>query len=63
MESRCKDYVGIRTNADRIRSMTDEELAEFMGGIDCWCCPVGDNCKIDACKNQLFKWLQQPAEE
>lgn len=52
-----------KTNADRIRSMTDEELAEFMDGIDCLRCPVGDNCKIDACKNQLFKWLQQPAEE
>ena len=39
------------TNADRIRSMTDEELAEFL--ID-----LADDGNL-----RIREWLQQPAEE
>lgn len=64
------------TNADRIRSMTDEELVEFICGID----GVGDPdyCAIvEVCPDKLefnmytlaencmrccFRWLQQPVE-
>ena len=43
------------TNADRIRSMTDEELAEFMRSVcDTW--------YIDANQNWL-SWLKSPAEK
>ena len=52
------------TNADRIRSMSDEEMAEFISSIP-MC--VGEdedlNCEIDVCKECFLKWLQQPAEE
>ena len=39
------------TNADRIRAMSDEELAEFL--ID-----LADNGNL-----KIMEWLQQPAEE
>ncbi len=55
------------TNADRIRAMTDEELAVF---ICQWCqcvegyCPGVKMCVFAVGKaNGLLKWLQQPAEE
>ena len=32
-KTNIKPYAGKRTNADRIRSMTDEELADFLGSI------------------------------
>ena len=51
------------TNADRIRSMTDEELANIIK------CPYGNPyfdehlpCK-GSCHDCLLIWLQQPAEE
>ena len=71
-----KDSRNIVTNADRIRSMTDEELVEFICGID----GVGDPdyCAIvEVCPDELefnmytpaencmrccFRWLQQPVE-
>ena len=59
------------SNADRIRRMTDEELAEFISRIE-----IGDfgqqvygKTFCDMCKGQYecddcrLWWLQQPAEE
>ena len=43
--------VGKMTNADRIRAMNDEELAEFL--ID-----LADDGNL-----KIREWLQQPAEE
>lgn len=40
-----------QTNADRIRAMNDEELAEFL--IDL----------ADDGNSKIMEWLQQPAEE
>ena len=49
------------TNADRIRAMTNEELAEHMINAE-YCheapCKDGETCRI-CC----LKWLQQPAGE
>ena len=48
-----------KTNADRIRAMTDEELREFLCSIT----------KCEVCQFEiwggcgLLEWLQQPAEE
>lgn len=62
------------TNGDRIRSMSDEELAEFvcrnsistMCDIICggWCNAVKTLKKSadEMCKDIVIKWLQQPAE-
>ena len=64
------------TNADRIRSMSDEELAEFLTHInptncqDCafshgWRCQPdrGDYSDFEKCEEGRKRWLQQPAEE
>lgn len=59
----------VRTNADRIRAMSDEELAEFLSDFkDCAKdCLVGKGVKdcsgICATSETLRMWLQQPAEE
>ena len=47
-----------RTNADRIRAMSDEELAEFLS----YGCPCPtENCR-PSCVNCIGNWLKQPAE-
>lgn len=56
------------SNGDRIRAMSDEELAKFISiqSDDCLC---SDNSKCDyhcggdSCLKVLLDWLQQPAEE
>ena len=51
----CKPY----TNADRIRSMSDEELKKFICSMfKCDFCDfeLGERCG-------LLNWLQMPAEE
>ena len=45
------NYIPVPTNADRIRAMSDEELAEFL--ID-----LADDGNL-----RIREWLQQPAEE
>ena len=62
--------VGKMTNADRIRAMSDEELATFISEIadecerntecnqHCYGCDI-EYCVRESCLN----WLQQPAEE
>ncbi len=56
----------MQTNADKIRSMTDEELGKWICSImssDCcqWTCPARHMCGLN--DNGLVKWLKQPAEE
>ena len=52
----------VKTNAQKIRSMTDEELAEFLDENAEYChvglCEDGETCRI-CC----LRWLQMPAEE
>ena len=53
------------TNADRIRSMSDGELAQFlMDSFACSLnCPAYDICDAEgACVEFLAKWLQQEAD-
>lgn len=56
-----------KTNADDLRSMTDEELADFLSvNVFCDCCSINDKCDAyqeDSCKNVFIKWLQSKAEE
>lgn len=64
--SKCRLYnAKPKTNADRIRAMSDEELAEVLGKlVHCGGCPMRGNCKVDnlPCDNVLLEWLKQPAE-
>ena len=58
-------YCGIhtkQTNADRIRAMTDEELAElWWERVDCGECPVHRDCKMTGqdCKKLALDWLRE----
>ena len=70
-------HKSLTTNADRVRAMTDEELAELLCSAD-WCehcdylrgddtCEVMDNLLGDGpllpyCVAACLNWLQQPAE-
>ena len=52
-----------KTNADRIRSMTDEELAQYMGDVQTWGgCPNhgARNC-TENCADCWLDWLKQEA--
>ena len=63
----CAAYVPVLTRADKIRAMSDEELAAMLKDYkDC-----NKNCIISNGKNcyqiceeesTLLKWLQQPCE-
>lgn len=81
--ARIADAIGINvnrllqtpmTNADRIRAMTDEELAEWLADMfDCHYCSeyerIGDNPLLSAeqcdqkCEQHCLKWLKQPVKE
>ena len=63
-----------QTNADRIRAMSDDELAKMLNDIgwDCHFCtehlrldnePLmrGEKCD-EKCSEHCLEWLQQPAE-
>lgn len=62
-----------QTNADRIRGMSDEELAKVLNAfvayfeecnrsheIDCHDCELCEICSLR--EGKALKWLQQPAE-
>ena len=52
------------TNADRIRAMSDEELAEWMFEFDCEAVAIGLMQMEQGLmtKEERLEWLQQPAE-
>lgn len=54
-----------QTNGDRIRSMSDEELAEWMGkNADCAFCQIEQHCQEEEhCGGNWLKWLKSPAEK
>lgn len=73
MQRDCQ-YFCEKTNADRIRSMTDDELAKHLADIgwDCHLCeehrrldnePLmrGEKCD-EKCAEHCLEWLQKPAE-
>ena len=61
----CKPY----SNADRIRSMSDEELAVAIAELACTvaCNDFGITVNVKCCRNctrctGIIDWLKQPAE-
>ena len=54
----CTEFKPI-TNADVIRAMSDEELAEF---LSCCGCPCPSRDCHASCKDCVLDWLKQPAE-
>ena len=62
-----KKFCG-KTNAQKIRAMSDKELAELMRSMmDCDSCGNMFSFKCDGsyehCLSVCLNWLQQPAEE
>lgn len=62
----CKK--GPITNADRIRAMSDEELASFMMYPVCKYTGCKGDCTeknigVAGCCKNILNWLQQPAKE
>ena len=52
------------TNADRIRAMTDEELAElFWIRADCKLCPNKETHCSDDCRKHWLDWLRQEVSD
>lgn len=68
----CEDCLGgthykskIKTNADRIRSMTDEELAEFFAPRGCPWVILEETCPESGttCNKCWLNWLKQESKE
>ena len=60
---KCRYATFPQTNADRIRNMTDEELAEYLGNIH-YCPAAYPTCDLTKeCKECWLKWLRSPVEE
>ena len=64
--SRCREFERKpQTNADKIRAMTDEELAMAIctdfGGIP-WCKNIPE-CQDSLCVGCVVKWLKQEVTE
>ena len=57
------------TNADRIRAMSDEDMAVWIAGMTtvCECCAELNECEapkgFNRCSHGVEDWLKQPAEE
>lgn len=55
------------TNGERIRLMSDEELASFLEGLPahgCACCSCDDDdakCEKTDCEDGIIEWLKQEA--
>lgn len=66
-----KEYgkdTNVRSNADRIRSMSDEELAEFLTDHHNYPCKYCVHCWKDSendvgCKGALMRWLKSEVKE
>lgn len=63
----CKGYISM-TNADRIRAMTDEELATlFEKSSDCNIgCPAYYHCQLTetiGCFLTMLEWLREPVQD
>lgn len=53
-----------KTNADRIRNMSDEELAKFItSGYYQPHCPVGSCPVVEDCEDCWMEWLKKEVEE
>ena len=60
----CSHRTEPQTNADKIRSMSDEEMADLINREIGYCAPTGDCEKMsNDCKACWLDWLKQSAEE
>ena len=57
MNEFCQNHKA-KTNAESIRALSDEDLANFLIGFS-WLAENG----VKMCYKTITKWLQQPAKE
>ena len=57
-----KDFYEPKTNADRIRAMSDEELAEFLIDHHRYPCKYCSGCPLE-CSDGLMQWLKSEVKE
>lgn len=65
LEEELRNLRRIKTNADRIRNMSDEELAKWINTKDaCEQCAYEPEslCMKETCANGILQWLQSEAE-
>lgn len=51
------------TNGDKIRAMSDEELADVMQGQCTYCAYRLNRCADKECKDGVYEWLKQEENE
>ena len=59
----CASYIPVITRADKIRAMSDDELADLIIREIGYCAPTGD-CEKSSndCRACWLDWLKQSAE-
>ena len=66
-EQQAQPASEVRTNLDRIRAMSAEEIADWVvGNLECCSCPISDipySCEPTNCVGSFIKWLNSPAKE
>lgn len=67
LKAEVRKELGIQSNADIIRNMTDEELAEFLYGTDHYvddseCIVCFSETRLHDSKEDILQWLQSEAE-
>ena len=72
VKQEAEQYNNGQTNADRIRSMTDEELAEYLPIVADFICQPTEDCirntlcnrgECEQTKECAMKWLKAESEE
>ena len=60
--SYCPQATPPKTNADRIRNMSDKDLADLLSGGEPypWC--EQDPCPAETCQECILMWLKQEAK-
>ena len=65
-EQQAQPASEVRTNLDRIRAMSAEEIANWaVGNLECCSCPISDSlysCEPTNCVGSFIKWLNSPAK-
>ena len=69
----CTAYLPVITNAQKIRSMSDDELVVFLDEFSSRCIECVEDAKNQSCPiykegyycrpQDIMEWLKQPAEE
>ena len=60
IKKNCR-FFGVKTNADRIRAMSDEELSEFLWGFDLQ--EMAREGFGFITRRKVIEWLKMPVED